>query len=74
VQLSTATEVLMVRISDQARIQKMGDGNLSEISARRAHHRAGHAQIRWHIHGSDDPDRWVAGSGDEVMHATIVCL
>jgi hypothetical protein len=33
VQLSTATEVLKVTIGDQTRIQKMGDGSLSDISA-----------------------------------------
>ena len=33
VQLSTANEVLKVTIGDQTRIQKMGDGSLSDISA-----------------------------------------
>ena len=33
VQLSTANEVLKVTIGDQTRIQKMGEGNLSDISA-----------------------------------------
>ena len=32
VQLSTANEVLKVTIGDQTRIQKMGDGSLSDIS------------------------------------------
>jgi len=33
VQLSTANEVLKVTIGDQTRIQKMGEGSLSDISA-----------------------------------------
>ena len=33
VQLSTANEVLKVTVGDQTRIQKMGDGSLSDINA-----------------------------------------